>query len=114
MVALTGTIGRVGEERAGEVVAHVELLQLAPLVVDQVDLGERDHAVPQTEQLEDAQVLLALRLPALGGGHDEQAGVDAADAGQHVAQEAHVAGHVDEADRRRRRAATCGRSRGRW
>ena len=58
------------------------------------------------EQLEDPQVLLALRLPALGGGDDEQAGVDRADAGEHVAQEADVAGHVDEADpcaRRQRR-----------
>ena len=54
------------------------------------------------EQLEDAQVLLALRLPALGRGDDEQAGVDAADTGEHVAQEPHVARHVDEADRRRR------------
>ena len=44
-------------------------------------------------------MLLALRLPALGGGDDEQAGVDAADAGQHVAQEPDVARDVDEADR---------------
>ena len=55
------------------------------------------------DQLEDAQVLLALRLPALGGGDDEQAGVDAADAGEHVAQEPDVAGDVDEADRLARR-----------
>ena len=49
-----------------------------------------------------------LRLPALGGGDDEQAGVDAADAGEHVAQEPHVAGHVDEADRRARRQRRVG------
>jgi hypothetical protein len=42
-------------------------------------------------------VLLALRLPALGGGHHEHARVDRTDAGQHVAQEPHVPRHVDEA-----------------
>ena len=73
------------------------------LVVDEVGLGQRDDAVADAEQLEDAQVLLALGLPALGGGDDEQAGVDAAHAGQHVAEEADVAGHVDEADRLARR-----------
>ena len=50
------------------------------------------------DELEDPQVLLALRLPTLGRGDDEQAGVDATDAGEHVAQEPHVTGHVHEAD----------------
>ena len=104
----------VVEERAGDVVARRRRLQLAPLVVDEVDLGERDDAVPQPEQLEDAQVLLALRLPALGGGDDEHAGVDAADTGEHVAQEPHVAGHVDEADAVSARQHGRARSRGRW
>ena len=88
----------VGQERAGEAIADVELLQLPPLVVDEVDLGEGDDPVADTDQFEDAQVLLALRLPPLGGGDHEHAGVDAAHAGQHVAQEPDVAGHVDEAD----------------
>ena len=63
-------------------------------------------AVADAEQFEDAEVLLRLRLPSLGRGDHEQAGVDAADTGQHVAQEPHVAGDVDEADpgpRRQRR-----------
>ena len=55
------------------------------------------------EQLEDAQVLLALRHPPLVGGDDEQRDVDRADPGEHVLDEAHVAGHVDEADRPARR-----------
>ena len=91
---------RAGEERAGEALGDLHRRQLDELgVVEQVDLGEGDDAVGDADQLEDAQVLLALRLPALGGGDDEEAGVDAADAGEHVAEEAHVAGHVDEADR---------------
>ena len=91
---------RAGEERAGEALGDLHRRQLDELgVVEQVDLGEGDDAVGDADELEDAQVLLALRLPALGGGDDEEAGVDAADAGEHVAQEAHVAGDVDEADR---------------
>ena len=43
-------------------------------------------------------MLLGLGLPALGGVDDEQAGHDPAHAGQHVAEEADVAGHVDERD----------------
>ena len=56
-----------------------------------------------TEQLEDPEVLLGLGLPALGCGDDEDAGVHATDAGEHVAQELHVTGHVDEAELRTRR-----------
>jgi hypothetical protein len=42
-------------------------------------------------------VLLRLRFPALVGGHDEQARLDGADTGEHVAEEARMPGHVDEA-----------------
>ena len=102
------------EERAGDVVAHVELGQLPPLVVDEADLGERDQPVADAEQREDAQVLLGLRLPPLGGGDDEQARVDRPDAGEHVLDEPHVPGHVDERRPRRPTAACTRRSRGRW
>ena len=88
---------------------HLERGELDEVgVVEHVDLGQGDDAVADAEELEDAQVLLGLRLPALGGGDDEQAGVDGADAGEHVAQEPDVTGHVDEADRPRRRAAVVG------
>ena len=39
-----------------------------------------------------------LRLPTLGGRDDEEARVDRADAREHVLDEAHVTGHVDEGD----------------
>ena len=77
-------------------VGHLERRQFGEVVTGHVDLGEGDHSVPDAEQLEDPQVLLALRFPALGRGHDEQAGVDPADPGEHVAQEPDVARHVDE------------------
>ena len=50
------------------------------------------------EQFENPQVLLRLRLPPFGGRDHEHAGGDATDPGEHVAQELHVAGHVDEAE----------------
>ena len=89
--------GCVVQERAGHAVAHVHLLQFAPFLVDGVDLRHGHHAVTQTYEFEDAQVFLALRFPAFGGGHDEHACIHTAHAGEHVAQEAHVARNVDEA-----------------
>ena len=86
-----------GQERAGHPLGHLQHRQLDEVgVVEHVDLGHGDHAMADADELEDPQVLFALGLPALGPGHDEQAGVDAADAGQHVAQEPHVTRDVDE------------------
>src|SRR4051812_4492062 len=79
-------------------VADVEGRELSRVVVDRGDLGEGDESVADTEELDDPQVLLGLRLPTLGGGHDEQAGVDGAHSRQHVLDEAHVTRHVDEGE----------------
>ncbi len=65
-----------------------------------------DHdAALDAEQIEDGQVLAGLGHHAFVGGDDQQGQVDAADAGQHVLDEALVAGHVDDADLAGRRAA---------
>ena len=48
------------------------------------------------QQPADVEVLARLRHHRLVGGHDEHHEVDAADAGEHVLDEALVAGHVDE------------------
>ncbi len=97
--AVDGDDRRLLEERPGHTFGDLERRQLQPLGVDQVRLGEGDHAVAHPHHLEDPQVLLGLRLPALAGGDDEQAGIDGSDAGQHVRQEPHMTRHVDEADR---------------
>ena len=76
---------RIVQECPLHVVADVDDCQLAALAVDQIDLGEGDDAVTDAQQFEDAEVLLGLRLPPLGRGDHEQAGVDTADTGQHVA-----------------------------
>ena len=66
--------------------------------IDQVGLGERDDAARDAEQAADIEVLARLRLDGFVGGDHEQHQVDAADAGEHVLDEALVAGHVDEAE----------------
>ncbi len=68
-----------------------------PLRLDPVDLGQRHQRPADTEQFDDRQVLAGLRHQAVVGGHHQQHAIDAAGAGQHVVDEALVAGHVDEA-----------------
>ena len=63
-----------------------------------IGLGDHRDAVLDREQIDDVQVLDGLRHDAVVGGHDQHHVVDAAHAGEHVAHEALVAGHVDEAD----------------
>ncbi len=90
------------EEGASQALLEFEVGQFDEVLVGDPDLGQRHDPVGDAEQLEDAEVLLGLRLPALGGGDDEQAGVDGAHPGQHVLDEPHVAGHVHQRQRRTR------------
>ncbi len=64
--------------------ANIEGGQLQQIVVDEIDLGEGDDPPANAEQLKNAKVLLALRLPSLGGGDHEHAGVDRPHPRQHV------------------------------
>ena len=79
---------------AGKGGAYVFTHQLQPLVVDEVALGERDDAAGDAKQVQDVQVLARLRHHPLVGSDDEEGHVDAPRAGQHVADEALVPGHV--------------------
>jgi hypothetical protein len=74
---------------------------LEPLRRDPVDLGQRDGAAAHAQQAEDRQVLQGLRHRPVVRGNHEQREVDRSHPREHVAQEALVAGHVDEADRQR-------------
>ncbi|HYS50141.1 MAG TPA: hypothetical protein VEM36_15320, partial [Xanthobacteraceae bacterium] len=65
---------------------------------DAIDLGQGDGPGAHAEQVDDGQMLAALRHGAVVGGDDEQDEIDAGDAAQHVADEALVSGNVDEAD----------------
>src|SRR5438270_10990879 len=75
---------------------HVGLDQVEPLVVDQVALGQGDHAVRDAQQVEYGDVLAGLGHHAFVGGDHQQGDVDSAYAGEHVVDEALVAGHVDD------------------
>ena len=86
-----------GERRALEEPGHVLLGQLEQLLVHQVGLGQRHHAVAHAQQLDDGQVLAGLRHHAVVGGDDQQEEVHPGGAGDHGAHEALVARHVDDA-----------------
>src|SRR5437763_1000650 len=88
---------RTAERRSGEALVELEPGQLPRVLVDEVGLREADEPVPYAQQLDDAQVLLALRHPTLVGGDHEHHDVHRAHAGEHVLDEPDVAGDVHEA-----------------
>ena len=65
---------------------------------DAVGLGDDGDAAPDIEQIDDMKVLDGLRHDAVVGSDYQHYVIDAAHTGQHVAHEALVSGHVDEAD----------------
>ena len=89
---------RVVQEGAADQLADLQLDDLARRLVHEVALGQGDDAVAQAEQAEDFEVLARLRHDRIVGGDDEQGEVDAGGAGEHVLDEALVAGHVDDAE----------------
>ena len=68
------------------------------VVVNEVGLGEGDETPSDVEEVEDGEVLAGLGHDAFVGGDNEEGHVDAADAGEHIADEALVAGNVDDGD----------------
>src|SRR5205814_6142033 len=90
--------GRSRERRALEGRGHLRGDHLEPFRIDQVDLRERDHAAAYLEQVDDLEVLAGLGPHALVGGHDQDHGVDAVHAGEHVADEPRVTGNIHDPD----------------
>ena len=88
----------VTPRRTREPGAHLRARCIEFCVVDRVGVGERDNSVAHTEQLQNDEVLLALGHPTFTRRHDEHGDVDRADACEHVLEELHVPGHVDETD----------------
>ena len=64
----------------------------------EIDLGERDDAAGDAEQIDDGEMLAGLRHDAVVGGDHQQHEIDAGGAGQHVVDEFLVPRHVDEAE----------------
>ena len=89
---------------------HFEPHQPEHIGIHQVGLGERDDAAPNAQQAADIEVLAGLRLDGFVGRDHEQHQVDAADARQHVLDEALVAGNVHEAEPQAGREIEVGKS----
>ena len=89
---------RVFEEGAPHQLADFQFDDLARRLVDEIALGQGDDAVTQAEQAEDFEMFARLRHDRIVGGDDEHGEVDAGGAGEHVLDEALVAGHVDDAE----------------
>ncbi len=94
---LTGTTGAPSRNEPATSSSTSSRTSAENVGIHQVGLGQRDHAARNPQQPADIEVLAGLRLDGFVGRDDEQHQVDAAHAGQHVLDEALVAGHVHEA-----------------
>ena len=88
------------DRRARHELLRLGARELERLVVDEIDLRQRDDAALDAEQPQDREVLVRLRPRAFVRVDDEQEEVDAARAGDHRAHEALVPGHVDDGELR--------------
>ena len=95
-----GNHGRAAdiEKRSAHEIFNLHADDVERVFVDHVGFGDHGDAARNGEQPADFEVLARLRLDGFVGGDDEQDEVDAAHAGEHVADEALVAGDVDEAE----------------
>src|SRR5205823_3246149 len=67
-------------------------------VVDEIPLRQRDHAALDAEERQDREMLTRLWHDPLVRRDDQHHRVDAADPGEHVADEVLMARYVDDAD----------------
>ncbi len=91
-----GDDGCLFEDGAFEGFDGLHFGEFQEVFVDEVGLGEGDEATPDVQEVEDCEVLASLGHDAFIGGDHEEGHVDAADAGEHVADEAFVARDVDD------------------
>ena len=87
---------RVLHELPGDELLHLQPHEFQNVGVHQIGLRQRHHALRNSQQSADIEMLAGLRLNGFVGRDREQHQVDAADAGQHVFDEALVARHVHE------------------
>ena len=85
------------EKRSAHEIFNLHAHDAERVFVHHVGLGNHDDAARDGEQPADFEMLAGLRLDGFVGGDDHQHQVHAAHAGQHVADKALVARHVDEA-----------------
>ena len=93
-----GHDGAAREEGVREESRDVVLDQLDPVGLDEIRLGEGDHARLDAQELTDGEVLARLGHHALVGRDDEEREIDAAHPRQHVLDEPLVARYVHDLD----------------
>ncbi len=101
--AFAGDVGnrtnrRVGQKCFRQQPAQILDHKIPPRGVHQISFRQRHQPVAQTHQRENVQVLVRLRHDAVVRRDDENHHVNAVRAGNHVADEIHVARHVHDAD----------------
>ncbi len=94
----TATTGAPASGDPVEERVHLETRDADRLFVYEIRLRQHHDAVPHAEQTTDLKVLARLRHDGFVGGDDEHDRVDPARAGQHVADEPLMTGHVHERD----------------
>ena len=82
----------VVEERAGDQFLDLEANDVEHTLVRQIGLGENDEPCRDAQQAADLEVLARLRHHRLIGGHMQHDEVHTPDTGEHVANEALMAG----------------------
>ena len=96
VIAETRQKGAFCKERSGNLLADLLLDDVDPVLLGQIALGQNHDASSDVQQLQDLQVLMGLRHNPFHDIDHQQNQVDAADAGQHVADEALVTGNIDD------------------
>ena len=77
-------------------VGDIHACKFAIVGITQINLRESNDSVPDTHELHDSQMFFGLRLPTFVAINYQDARVNSADAGQHVANEFGVPWHVNE------------------
>ncbi len=100
MVALTGTSGALAGSRneSRKILFHLEAHDFERVGIDEIGFGQDGQAATDVEHAADIEVLAGLRFDGFVGGDHQDHQVDPADAGQHVAHEAFVAGDIDKTE----------------
>ena len=90
---------RTVDRRADEELPYVFGDHLEPVSVGEIGLRDGHDTARDAQQIDDREVLARLRHDAVVGGDHEQHHVDSGGAGDHLADEPLVAGHVHHAHR---------------
>ena len=89
---------RLFEKGAGDQGSDVRFDEVEPSLIDQIALGEDDHAPGEAQQAKDFQVLTGLGHDGVVGRDDEHGEVQSGRAGEHISDETLVTRDVHERD----------------